>query len=174
MENTLTVRARLVYVGMLALALLLLALILMAPWLVIHGYPIAGVIVYSVFAPICHQQPERSFHTGGLPLAVCARCFGIYSGSLLGLLCYPSIRRMDERSIPPLIWLFAALALMALDAVGGATGIITNTRWSRAVIGALSGAVVAFYILPGMVSAVTSYLDRSVGTPRPLKDVTSA
>jgi len=35
---------------------------------------------------ICHQQPERSFHIGGLQLAVCARCFGLYLGGAAGTL----------------------------------------------------------------------------------------
>ena len=35
---------------------------------------------------ICHQQRERSFQMGGLQLAVCARCLGLYLGGAAGTL----------------------------------------------------------------------------------------
>ena len=63
-------------------------------------------LLYRLFSFVCHQQPERSLWLAGLPLAVCARCFGIYLGALSGLLLIFSSRRK--------ILLFA-LALMALD-----------------------------------------------------------
>jgi uncharacterized membrane protein len=36
--------------------------------------------------PICHQLPSRSFFLWGTPLALGARCFGIYSGMLATLM----------------------------------------------------------------------------------------
>src|SRR5687767_6864982 len=36
--------------------------------------------VYGAFGRVCHQIPERSFHVVGQPLAVCARCTGLYVG----------------------------------------------------------------------------------------------
>jgi uncharacterized membrane protein len=47
-------------------------------------YPSA--LVYGLAALICHQRPERSFATGGVPWPVCARCTGLYAGALLGSL----------------------------------------------------------------------------------------
>ncbi len=56
----------------------------------------AGLVVLAPFAPaavaaatyaaaalVCHQRPERSFHTWGAHLPVCARCTGIYAGAAL-------------------------------------------------------------------------------------------
>jgi uncharacterized membrane protein len=37
--------------------------------------------VYVVGSRICHQRPERSFHTAGIPWPVCARCSGMYLGA---------------------------------------------------------------------------------------------
>src|SRR5262245_3986871 len=34
--------------------------------------------VYSFFSRICHQDPIRSWHVAGEPLAVCIRCSSIY------------------------------------------------------------------------------------------------
>ncbi len=31
---------------------------------------------------VCHQLPHRSFHISGVPMPVCARCTGLYVGSL--------------------------------------------------------------------------------------------
>lgn len=38
----------------------------------------ASAAVYGVGAIVCHQRPERSFHTGGIRWPVCARCAGLY------------------------------------------------------------------------------------------------
>jgi uncharacterized membrane protein len=39
----------------------------------------------AVFAPLCHQAPGRSLWLNGAPMAVCERCFGLYSGLWLGV-----------------------------------------------------------------------------------------
>lgn len=39
----------------------------------------------ALFAPVCHQNPGRSLWLNGAPMAVCERCFGIYSGLWLGV-----------------------------------------------------------------------------------------
>ena len=44
-----------------------------------------GVLVYALGSVVCHQLPERSFHLGGVQLAVCARCVGIYAGAAAAL-----------------------------------------------------------------------------------------
>jgi len=145
-------RAQFVYAALLASALGWLGLIFAAPWLMAEHHYTSGLLVYGSFAAICHQMPERSFHWLGYPLAVCARCLGIYAGFLLGLAAYPLARRLDEETIPARWWLLAASAPMAADFAGGATGLFTNTGVSRAATGMLAGAAVAFYILPGLVA----------------------
>jgi uncharacterized membrane protein len=39
-----------------------------------------GTAVYILADPVCHQLPDRSILINELPMAVCARCFGIYLG----------------------------------------------------------------------------------------------
>jgi hypothetical protein len=40
-------------------------------------------VVYGAGSFICHQLPERSFHTWSAQWPVCARCTGIYLGAAL-------------------------------------------------------------------------------------------
>ena len=40
-------------------------------------------LAHQVFSLLCHQDPSRTFQPGGEPLAMCARCVGVYVGFLL-------------------------------------------------------------------------------------------
>ncbi len=53
------------------------ALVIAAPLL---GRP----AVYAAAHLVCHQLPERTFHLAAGPLAVCARCLGLYLGAVAG------------------------------------------------------------------------------------------
>ena len=44
----------------------------------------ASGLTYRAGAVICHQQADRSFHVAGIPMPVCARCFGVYAGASAG------------------------------------------------------------------------------------------
>jgi uncharacterized membrane protein len=43
-------------------------------------------LVYLAGGVLCHQRPERSFASHGVPLPVCARCTGLYVGGAVGCL----------------------------------------------------------------------------------------
>src|ERR1041384_3751425 len=102
------VRARLIYAALLAGTLVWLGLIWAAPWLAARHHYTWALLIYGSFSAVCHQLPERSFHLLGFPLAVCARCTGIYLGALTGLLLYPSVRRLKDETMPARWWLVAA------------------------------------------------------------------
>jgi uncharacterized membrane protein len=52
-----------------------------------RGTPrLAAASTYLVGSLICHQQPERSFYRNSAQLPVCARCLGLYVGSLVGVI----------------------------------------------------------------------------------------
>jgi uncharacterized membrane protein len=64
-------------------------LIVAAP---LSGSPGAGSVVrmvgaatYWTGATVCHQRPERSFHTHGAQWPVCARCSGLYLSAAFGV-----------------------------------------------------------------------------------------
>lgn len=129
-------------------ALAFLGLIALAPWARANGHPVLSAGVYAGFAGLCHQIPERSFHFEGFPLAVCARCFGLYVGGAAGVLFYPLARGLARRDAPGRAWLFAAAAPTAIDFALGFFGVWENTHLSRFLTAVLLGAAAAFYVVP--------------------------
>lgn len=105
------------------------------------------------FSGVCHQFSWRSFGSGDHTMAVCSRCFGIYSGffmaSLAGLtlLLYPLPLRLSHAG-----WLLAgAVLLNGADVAGNALGWWTNTLYSRFFLGFGIGAgliLLIFSLLP--------------------------
>jgi len=71
-------------------------------------------LVYLAASRVCHQRPERSFHTAGVKWPVCGRCSGLYlaapAGALLGAVVfarrrYSPIRLLVIAAIPTAITL---------------------------------------------------------------------
>lgn len=146
------VKARLIYAGLLILAVSWVLLICAPAWLLAHGQPLTAVALYRGLAVICHQIPERSWHLFGAPLGVCVRCTGVYAGFVGGLLLYPLVRSLRATDCPARHWLILAGVPMLIDFAGGWLGLFANTFLSRAVTGFLLGATAAFYVLPGLVA----------------------
>lgn len=117
--------------------------------------------VYHVYGQVCHQIAERSFSLAGQPLAVCARCLGIYVGALGALMLYPSVRSLRRIDPPRRRWFIMALIPMAVDFAGDYLGFFENTLASRAITGLIAGAAAAFYILPGLIGAAVEWFGTS-------------
>ncbi|UCF36610.1 MAG: DUF2085 domain-containing protein [Acidobacteriota bacterium] len=96
--------------------------------------------LYAPFASICHQIPARSISVLGHPMAVCARCFGLYLGFLLGLVVLPHWARMSGRLLmrPRLLVLF--WIPLAIDLC------LPNTALSRFVTGTVAAFPVALFV----------------------------
>ncbi len=45
---------------------------------------LAAALTYRAGGVVCHQDPDRSFHRGRMPLPVCARCTGLYGAAAAG------------------------------------------------------------------------------------------
>ena len=133
-------------------ALLCLSLVVAAPLLLSNGHRFLALTVYQSFSHLCHQMPERSFHLAGHPLAVCARCTGLYLGFALGVCLYPLIRSLRRTETPARVWLFIAAAPAAIDFGLTFFGVWENTQFSRSATGALLGLVAAFYVVPGLIA----------------------
>jgi uncharacterized membrane protein len=114
----------------------------LAPWLERSGSP-AGSWLRLAFAPTCHQQPDRCLDLGAGPLAVCARCSGLYAGGLLGLL---AIALSGVRRRPTLPTLVAALVPTVLDVAAGLIGLPSLPNWPRFVIAVAPGAVLGLLL----------------------------
>lgn len=132
--------------------LLWLGLIAAAPVLKANGFAATANYIYAPFSYLCHQISERSLHFASEPLAVCARCFGVYAGLAVGVAAYPFLRPIhDTNAVAPRIVLFLALVPTAIDWVLGFFGIWENTHFSRFATGAFLGAICAFFVVPGLV-----------------------
>jgi hypothetical protein len=63
------------------------ALLAAATWELVEGRtPAWSAIVYAAASKVCHQRPERSFHTAGVKWPVCGRCSGLYLAAPIGAL----------------------------------------------------------------------------------------
>ena len=133
------------------LAIAILGAIIGAPLIQSSGHPAFASRIYRAFSFVCHQIPDRSFHLAGYKFAVCSRCTGIYSGLALATLSYPLVRSFRRTATPHLVWLFLALAPLAIDWSLGYFSIWQNNHVSRFATGALFGATAVFYILPGLI-----------------------
>jgi uncharacterized membrane protein len=147
-------RARALWGAVVLVACAFVGLIACAPLALAEGRAGAAAVLYQAFGAICHQLPGRSFFLAGHPLAVCARCFGVYAGFALGALGYPLVRALARTDVPARRWLAVAALPTTIDFLLGVTGLWANTHASRALTGALLGAVAALYVVPGLNSCL--------------------
>jgi uncharacterized membrane protein len=126
-------------------------LIIAAPLAKANGIQSLSSPLYTFFGYICHQISVRSFHIEGEQFGVCARCFGVYFGLVMGFLVYPLWRRLDETEPIPRIWLFLSLVPIGIDWGLGVFGIWENTHLSRLITGMILGVSCATFIMPAVV-----------------------
>ena len=103
-------------------------------------------IVYAAGSRICHQKPDRSFHTSGVAWPVCARCSGLYLAAPFGAMAALWLGRTLTRR--------AALTFMIVAALPSAMTLtwewVSGTMPSngvRAVAALPLGAAVAYLIV---------------------------
>ncbi len=126
----------------------LLGAALAAPYFSTHGFVILAFVLQRGFALVCHQRPERSFWLFGAPVAVCARCLGIYIGAAVGLLLRTS-RKIALRV------LIAAAAINVIDAAAEFAGLHDNWMMVRFVLGLMLGAAGSLLIASSMPATVS-------------------
>ena len=103
-----------------------------APVLATHGHQLFALAIAAFFSKLCHQHPDRSLILFGAPIAVCARCLGIYAGAVFG-----GMLQIERRTA---IRLFAcAVLLNCTDVVAEHIGLHGNMPLPRLLIGALAG-----------------------------------
>jgi uncharacterized membrane protein len=144
-----------VYGLMLAGIVVWFAAILLAPYLRSRGSGLAPSL-YACFAPLCHQIPGRSFRLFGQPLAVCARCFGIYMGFLAGAAAYPWIRGFSRLRLPDTRLFLALTAPIAVDAAANLLRIWSLDNFLRFLTGLAWGTILPFYFMTGIGELVNS------------------
>lgn len=95
----------------------------------------------------CERDPARTLSLFGVPLLVCARCFGIYAGIGLGaLLRFPALSAHATR-----LWVGVGAALMLLDVSAEDHGL--HGSWPALRV--LSGVLLAYPVGVGLGALVS-------------------
>ena len=129
---------------------LLLLLVSLPP---LAGEGLRGLLMHG-FSFVCHQLPDRSPHLGGVALAVCHRCYGVYWGLLLGALGYPFLRQAAAfRSRYAHLLLPAALLPPGVDWLAGLLGLWVNTPLSRILTGSIFGLAAGYFLARAVVES---------------------
>lgn len=129
-----------------------------APWLASHGL-VAGSWLRLAYSPACHQQPDRCLDLGNGPLAVCARCAGLYAGGVLalaaaavtGIRSHPTLRLLVITAVPTVVDFGAALV-----------GLPSLPSWPRFAVALTPGIVLGLLLADGIADVVAH-----VGRPEP-------
>ena len=116
------------------------------PYLLTHNLLLLAFALERGFGLVCHQRPERCFWIFGAPIAVCARCLGIYAGAALGLLARTS-RRIALRL------LLAAAAINLIDWTTELSGLHGNWLGVRFCLGLALGAAGAMLVSSSIFEA---------------------
>jgi len=97
----------------------------------------------------------RNDSVQGFKMPVCARDIGLYGAMLLGGLAYPLLRRLDDVSVYPAIYLVLAIVPLAIDGGGqlvSEIGILPfvyeSSNLMRLLTGGIAGFAASFYALP--------------------------
>jgi uncharacterized membrane protein len=85
------------------------------------GYDRLGRALFLLYAPLCHQRPERSFEFYGYQVAYCHRCTAMYTALLAAGLLF-GLLRGRIRPAPP--WIGGLLLLPML--IDGGTHLIDD------------------------------------------------
>lgn len=145
--TTVDTRARWWLAGLLAAALLFCAGAVLAPVAARELGP-PGALLRLAYRPACHQIPARCLNLGWGPLAVCARCTGLYLGATAALLGVAVAARTVRPSWP---WLVAAALPTAVDFAAGVVGLPSLANWPRFAVALPLGALCGLYVADAVV-----------------------
>ena len=141
-----------------------------APLLASRSEPLAAGALYLAFAPVCHQEPGRSFSLLGRPWAACHRCSGIYTGLLAATLLLSAGYLARPAAAASLRLRVAfGLAPMLADWLLPLAGLWTNTPPSRFLTGFAFGAMISSLLVPGVAQLMTAAHGRAPATQAILK-----
>lgn len=106
-----------------------------------------AAVVYVAAGRVCHQLPERSFHSHGAKWPVCARCAGLYLAAPFGALLFRRRigKTMSGRS-PAVVFVVAAVPT-ALTLAWEWAGFGTPSNVVRLVSALPLGAAILWILL---------------------------
>jgi uncharacterized membrane protein len=109
--------------------------------------PAWTTLVYTAASRICHQRPERSFHTHDVAWPVCARCTGLYLAAPFAALVAFSRRSRRASQLHPLRLVALAAIPTALTLFWEWGGLGTPSNLVRFVTALPLGAAIAFVLI---------------------------
>ena len=132
------------------LALLWTGGTVLAPWLAANDSVLSGWL-RLLYRPGCHQISGRCLDLGFGPLAVCARCMGLYVGGSLGLL-WTTLRNRPSRPRP--VWLAVVAAPTVLDFAAGQLGLPSLGNLARCAVALPLGLLAGLYLGDALIAIV--------------------
>jgi len=124
--------------------------IVVAPWISTHN-SILGGWLRLLYRPACHQIADRCLDLGFGPMAVCARCAGLYLGGTLALLWTLAWNRPSR---PRPRWLAVVAAPTVVDFVAGQLGLPSLGNWLRFTVAVPLGLLSGFYLGDALLEIV--------------------
>jgi len=137
------------------ISLLVMLLGLFSIWAFETPHGLEGKL-HAVGYAVCHQIASHTLEIGGKLLPLCARCTGMYLGTLLALLILKSNQRLSGKPSTPKIMVLAAFLLIftvdgvnsMLDSFFSVSPLYTPSNWMRLGTGLLMGVVLANILFP--------------------------
>ena len=124
--------------------------VVLAPWLAAHESVLGGWL-RLLYRPGCHQITDRCLDLGFGPMAVCARCAGLYLGGTLALL-WTTVRNHPLRPRP--IWLAIVATPTVLDFVAGQLGLPSLGNLTRFAVALPLGLLAGLYLGDALIEIV--------------------
>lgn len=104
--------------------------------------------LYFIFINCCHQQPDRTYWIMGYPMALCARCIGIYFGFVAYLLI--SLFSFKIRHFRYSLYL---LIIGLSEILIEYNGFFDGSNFIRTISGIMLGIFIA-YIVDNLISLI--------------------
>jgi uncharacterized membrane protein len=145
-----TTTSRLVPAIVTVLAVLWTAGIVVAPWLSAHD-SILGGWLRLLYRPGCHQIADRCLDLGFGPMAVCARCAGLYLGGTLALIWTLA---WNHPSRPRPLWLAVVATPTIVDFIAGQLGLPSLVNWARFAVALPLGLLAGLYFGDALIEIV--------------------
>jgi uncharacterized membrane protein len=109
--------------------------------------PTWTTLVYAAASRVCHQRPERSFHTHAMAWPVCARCAGLYLAAPFAALAAFRRRGQNPLRVAPVRLVALAAIPTALTLIWEWGGLGTPSNLVRFATALPLGAAIAFVII---------------------------
>jgi uncharacterized membrane protein len=146
--------ARLAVLATAAAAAVFLAGSYVAPLIESAGWS-GGGLLRLVYAPACHQEPERCFQIGRGFQAICVRCAGLYWGGIAGLLLAAFAVVGRSMRLRP-VWLAIAVGPTVIDALLPWAGLPQLAALPRHLLAWPAGFVAGLFLAVGIADLVIS------------------